>query len=172
MALQEQILSKNAGLVILNTYIPTLLERLQLITSNQFVTPTAQEKAVFCLQYLVTGLTDTEENFLSLNKILCGLPLTTPLQTSTITLTEAEQQLMESLLQAVMGYWPASGSSSTEGFRGNWLVRDGMLLENEARWELTVEKRAYDILLSKSPFSFSILKFPWMPKPLHVTWSY
>ena len=172
MALQEQILSKNAGLVILNTYIPALLERLELITSHQFVTPTAQEKAVFCLQYLVTGLTDTDEKFLTLNKIFCGLPLTTPLQISSITLTKAEQQLMESLFQAVIAHWPAIGSTSIEGFRGNWLVRDGMLLENEDRWELTVEKRAYDLLLNQSPFSFSILKFPWMPKPLHVTWSY
>lgn len=172
MALQEQILSKNAGLVILNGYIPTLLERLQLIASNQFVTPTAQEKAVFCLQYLATGLTNTDENLLVLNKILCGLSLTTSLQTSNITLTEAEQQLMESLFQAVIAHWHVIGSTSIEGFRGNWLVRDGMLLENEDCWELTVEKRAYDLLLNQSPFSFSILKSPWMPKPLHVTWSY
>ncbi|MVO08653.1 hypothetical protein GOQ30_05680 [Flavobacterium sp. TP390] len=172
MALVQVFPTKNAGIVILNNYIQMLFKRLQLTIEDQFVTPTAQEKAVFCLQYLATGLTDTEEIFLPLNKILCGLPLTTPLHNTAITLTDTEQQLMESLLQAVIGHWPAIGSTSIEGFRGNWLVRDGKLQENEECWELTVEKRAYDLLLNQSPFSFSILKFPWMPKPLHVTWSY
>lgn len=172
MALVQIFPIKNAGIVILNNYIQMLFKRLQLTTEDQFVTPTAQEKAVFCLQYLATGLTDTEEIFLPLNKILCGLPLTTPLHNTAITLTDTEQQLMESLLQAVIGHWPAIGSSTLDGFRGNWLVRDGKLKENEERWELTVEKRAYDLLLNQLPFSFSILKFPWMPKPLHVTWFY
>ncbi|MCO6162335.1 contractile injection system tape measure protein [Flavobacterium sp. NRK F7] len=172
MALVQIFPIKNAGIVILNNYIQMLFKRLQLTTEDQFVTPTAQEKAVFCLQYLATGLTDTEEIFLPLNKILCGLPLTTPLHNTAITLTDTEQQLIESLFQAVIGHWPAIGSTSIEGFRGNWLVRDGKLQENEERWEMTVEKRAYDLLLNQSPFSFSILKFPWMPKPLHVTWSY
>jgi hypothetical protein len=30
--------------------------------------------------------------------------------------------------------------------RGNFLVRDGLLSEEQDKWELTVEKRAYDIL--------------------------
>jgi hypothetical protein len=32
-----------------------------------------------------------------------------------------------------------------------WLVRDGILQEFEAHWELTVDKRAYDILINQAP---------------------
>lgn len=72
----------------------------------------------------------------------------------------------------MISYWPAIGNTSVNGFRGNWLVRDGLLTELEDKWELTVEKRAYDVLIHQSPFSFSIIKLPWMEKPLHVTWPY
>lgn len=51
-------------------------------------------------------------------------------------------------------------------------MRNGLLNETANRWTLTVEKKAYDLLIQKSPFSFSIIKFPWMEKPLHIDWPY
>ena len=89
-----------------------------------------------------------------------------------IEIGENDKNLIEELINAAISYWPEIGSCSIPGFRGNWLVRDGLLTEFEDRWELTVEKRPYDLLISHSPFSFSIIKYPWMPKPLHVNWPY
>ena len=89
-----------------------------------------------------------------------------------IDISQEHKTLIEGLIEAVIGYWPAIGDTSIEGFRGNWLVREGILREEEDRWTLTVEKKAYDILMLKSPFSFSIIKLPWMTKPLHVSWSF
>ncbi len=169
--LNQGIAVPNAGLVILNTYFMMLFERLNITENSTFITKEAQLDSVHYLQYLATGQERTEESLLILNKVLCGLAITTPTKEG-ITVSDPNKQLMESLLQSAIGYWSAIGDTSINGFRGNWLVREGILTENEDRWNLTVEKRAYDILLNKSPFSFSIIKRPWMDKPLHVNWSY
>ena len=104
-----------------------------------------------------------------LNKVLCGLPLTAAVEAG-IDLSLTEKELCEGLLIAVISHWSAIGTSSLEGFRGNWLVRDATLSEKTDNWDLIVEKRPYDLLLERSPFSYSIIKLPWMPKPLYVTW--
>lgn len=167
----ETIAIKNAGLVILNNYIEMLFERLHLTSNKQFTSAENQSKAVHYLQYLVTGLSNTEERYLPLNKLLCGLPITQTVPDG-ITISEEEKELIHGLIQAVIAHWSSIGQTSVEGFRGNWLVRDGLLQELEDRWELTVEKKPYDLLINKSPFSFSIIKYPWMEKPLHVSWPY
>lgn len=161
----------NAGLVMLNSYFKILFDRLGIIENNAFKTPDDQLNAVHYLQYIVTGLTTTEESLLVLNKVLCGISPNTPVKES-LDITDANKELIDGLIKAAIGYWSAIGDSTINGFRGNWLVREGMLREEEERWELTVEKRAYDILLNQSPFSFSIIKLPWMSKPLHVNWAY
>ncbi|WP_394759182.1 contractile injection system tape measure protein [Flavobacterium sp.] len=167
----EAIAIKNAGLVILNNYFDMLFERLHLTANKQFTSAENQSKAVHYLQYLVTGLSITEEAYLPLNKVLCGLPLTQTVPTG-ITISEAEKQLLDGMIKAVISHWSSIGESTVDGFSRNWLVRDGLLQEREDRWELTVEKRAYDVLLNRFPFSFSIIKFPWMEKPLHVIWGF
>ena len=162
---------KNAGIVLLNNYIEILMERLGLLEEKQFKDHTSQLNAVHYLQYVITGLTKTEEVLLPLNKVLCGLPIATPVMES-IIITEDQKKLINGLITAAISHWPNVGDTSILGFRGNWLVRDGLLIEKEDRWELTVEKRVYDLLIHKSPFSFSIIKYPWMQKPLHVIWPY
>jgi len=167
----ETTVIKNAGLVILNNYIEMLFERLHLTSNKQFSSTENQRKAVHYLQYLVSGLSNTEETTLPLNKVLCGLPITQTVPNG-ITISEEEKQILHGLINAVIGHWPSVGNTSIDGFRCNWLVRDGLLQELEDRWELTVEKKPYDLLIHKSPFSFSIIKYPWMEKPLHVIWAY
>lgn len=169
--LKEGIPVRNAGIVILNNYIPMLFERLHLVEDRNFTNVENQKKATQYLHYVVTGFTETEETYLPLNKVLCGLSLTDNIP-DTIEISDEEDRLIKGLLQAAISHWPEIGDSSVNGFRGNWLVRDGILVELTDKWELTVEKRAYDILINRSPFSFSIIKYPWMSKPLHVYWPY
>jgi hypothetical protein len=169
--MNQGIVIQNAGLVLLNSFFPMLFERLGLIQDGEFIDDYSQSDAVQYLQFLTTGNSVAEETFLSLNKILCGLPISSPLKTS-ISITRENSELIEGLIKAAIGHWPAIGDSSIEGFRGNWLVRDGILTKYQDQWELRVEKRAYDILINKAPFSFSIIMFPWMEKPIHVEWAY
>ncbi|KAA3625273.1 MAG: hypothetical protein DWQ02_22040 [Bacteroidetes bacterium] len=161
----------NAGLVLLNNFFQMLFERLGLLENAQFSSEDAQKDAVLYLQFLASGQSYAEEFFLPLNKVLCGLPVSAPVATE-ISISEADKELLEGLLSAAISHWTAIGESTIEGFRGNWLVRDGILREEENHFELIVEKRVYDILLNQSPFSFSIIKFPWMAKSLMVSWTY
>ena len=169
LAMGVPIKIQNAGLVILQDYYNPLKNRLGLIENNEFISDSAQRKAVHCLQFLATGRTNTDETHLMLNKLLCGLPLQATVE-SEIELSSEEQETCHSLLQAMIDYWGAIGSSSIGGFRGNWLVREGSLTEADDHWDLIIEKRAYDVLLQRSPFSYSIIKLPWMVKPIYVTW--
>jgi hypothetical protein len=170
-SIKEGIAIRNAGIVLLNDYIVMLFERLNLIQEKHFISLQDQKKAVQYLQYLVTGLTETNEDFLSLNKVLCGLSITENIPDK-IEISAENKLLIDGLIKAVVSHWSVIGDCSIDGFRGNWLVRDGILKELEDRWELVVDKRAYDILINKSPFAFSIIKYHWMSKPLHVNWPY
>jgi len=162
---------KNAGLVLINHYIPLLFERLNLTDDNKVFGPKKQAAAVHYLQFLATGQLETDEPDLALNKLLCGIPLHESVKNQ-IIISATDKDMMTQLLQAAIGYWPAIGLSSIDGFRGNWLIRDGLLSEQVDRWELFIEKRIYDILINQSPFSFSVIKYPWMTKPLYVQWPY
>ena len=166
--LKDSIFVQNAGLVLINHYIPILFERLGLVENKSFLSDKHLE-AVHYLQFVATGLMQTAEPELALNKVLCGIPLNQPIKDE-IFMTTDEIELIEHLITAMIGYWGAIGSSSIDGFRGNWLIRDGLLIEYEDKWELTIEKRAYDLLIHQSPFTFSIVKYPWMNKPLYVQW--
>jgi Contractile injection system tape measure protein len=162
----------NAGLVLLQGYLTMYLERLELLDKDdktKFKDLESQYKAVHCLQYLVTGMTDTEEHYLLLNKLLCNLPFTHPIP-RTYSLTDADKEIAHGLIEAMINYWPECGGNSIDGFRGNWLVRDGILKEQDDQWELIVSKRSYDIMLNRSPFSYSIIRLPWMLKPIYVSW--
>ncbi len=159
----------NAGLVLLNSYFNLLFSRLNFLTEGVFSSEEQQRQGVHYLQFLVSGAVATPEQYLMLNKVLCGLPLTAAVEAG-INLSPTEKELCEGLLSAMISYWSAIGTSSLDGFRGNWLVRDATLSEKADNWDLIVEKRPYDLLLQRSPFSYSIIKLPWMSKPLYVTW--
>ncbi len=169
--LAEGIAINNAGLVLANNYIVMMFDRLNLIKDGIFLSKNAQNKAVHYLQFLVNGIAENEEHYLVLNKIFVGLHPTSPV-TSGIQITADEKELIEGLITAIISHWSAIGDTSVDGFRGNWLIRDGIIREEVDRWTLDVEKRAYDILLNHSPFSFGIIKYPWLEKPIHVNWPY
>ncbi len=160
----------NAGLVLLQGFIVTYFKRLALVKDNAFVSEQARHNAVHHLQYLATGLAATEEQQLVLNKMLCGLSPSDPIELG-IELTAADKQIGDSLIEAAIQYWNAIGSSSIDGFRGNWLVRNGLLNQSDDRWDLVIEKRPFDLLLQSAPFSYSIINLPWMTNPLYVTWT-
>jgi hypothetical protein len=166
----KQFQVRNAGLVILQSYFAPLFEKLRLVTDHTFHNDDAREAATHYLHYLVTGHENSEDPDLLLNKLLCGIKVSQPIEYG-ITISDEKKRLIESLIESVINHWPAIGNCSVNGFRGNWLVRRGLLTEQEDRWELKVEHHGYDVLLHQSPFSFSVIHFTWMQKPLYVTWN-
>jgi hypothetical protein len=158
---------RNAGIVLCQSYIQILLERLDLVDQDQFVSPEARLSAVRYLRFLVTGQCDAQD--LSLDKVLCGLPLAVSVEQD-FTVSQGDAEMIQGLLESIVNYWPAIGASSIAGFRSNWLVREGILSETSECWNLIVGKRAYDVLLDSCPLPYSVVKLPWMSKPLHVEW--
>jgi contractile injection system tape measure protein/pentapeptide repeat protein len=159
----------NAGLVIAQVFFEPLFERLGLLNDGEFRSEAEKQKAVHFLQYLATGEKISNENDLILNKVLCGYPINEPVET-TIDFEESETELIDSLIKAMISNWPAIQYSSIAAVRETFLVRDGTLAEKEDRWELRIKRKTFDILVDQIPWSFSVISFKWMNKPIYVIW--
>ena len=160
----------NSGLILLHPYLPMLFERLDYLDETKNWLPEKAECAVLLLQKMVQPQGEIQEIDLPLNKLLCGLPLTEPASTD-FSPTDQELEMCNSLLTAIMQQWQPMQNSSIEAFREAWLQRFGKLAEQEEKWELVVEKKAYDVLLSSLPFSISLIKNRWMKKSIVVNWA-
>ncbi len=166
----NKIYIRNAGLVLLHPFLGTYFKRLGLLEDGKFVDDAAQHRAVLLLQYLVNGRTIAEEFELALNKILCGLPIeeAVPLE---FTLTEDEIAVSAEIFQVIFQRWEKMKNTSVEGFRASFIQREGALSRLEENWELRVEQRTYDMLLTTLPWAFGMIKNTWMTKILTVEWT-
>jgi len=128
-------------------------------------------KAVHLLHYLATGQERPEEPLLVLPKILCGLPLETPIPQD-LDLSEEEKLEANRLLEAIVRNWPVLKKTSPDGLRSGFLQRAGLLSWSESRvsWVLQVERLGQDLLLEKVPWSYSVVKLPWMGAMVGVEW--
>jgi hypothetical protein len=165
----ERLPLMNAGMVLAAPYIPRLFDTLGLLRDGRFADTPAAERGVHLLQFLVSGRAASPEYQLPLNKLLCGLPLNAPVPAG-IGTSEREQATIAGLLQAMIGNWGALGNTSVDGLRQAFLLRGGELLRGPEDWRLTVAPGPFDMLMERLPWSFSIVRYPWMAQPLHVTW--
>lgn len=159
----------NAGLILLHPFLGTYFTRLHLMDKGQFLTPDARARAVHLLQYLVRSSTSNPEHELVLNKILCNYPLHEPLPLE-IIITQEEIDMSLGLLEAAIQHSGKLSNSSVEGFRASFLQRDGIITETEQEWTLRIDQRGYDLLLQTLPWSFGMIRFQWMDKPMIVEW--
>lgn len=169
-AIPEHVYIRNAGLVLFAPYFPRLFSVLHLLdAAGQLTEAGNQVKAIFCMQYLATAEKEIPEYELFLNKLLSGYPADESFSPF-FDFEESEKQILLSLLNSVKHNWNQMKNTSIEGFRNSFLLREGVLEEKEDRWVLTVESRAYDLLLDTLPWSYSPVKFSWMSKPVYVKW--
>lgn len=170
LALGEQVYVRNAGMILLHPFIGTLFARANLTDKGVFTGEEQQVKAVRLLQYAVTGTEDDPEYDLVLNKLLAGLQPADVLSDVT-DLEVAQQELVTGMIHAVMMQWDKMKNTSLEGFRNAFLMREGYVFQTEDSWVLRVEQRGYDVILQTLPWSFGMIKFSWMTKPLIVEWN-
>jgi hypothetical protein len=169
--LEEVIFIHNSGLVLLNPgLIKYYFEKLTWIQNNDFRSELTRKKAILWLHYLTHGDHKIREYELSLVKVLCGL-LPHEIADVKLRLTKKERKEADEMLETVIENWTALKKVSNEGLRQSFLQREGRLTQDEAGWQLHVESKAYDILIDQLPWSYSIIKFPWMIKPLFTQWS-
>jgi len=104
-----------------------------------------------------------------MEKYLCGFDPVEPIERF-MPLTEAMKAESEQLLLAAIGHWDVLKNTSTDGLREAFLQRNGKLVPGDYE-RLIVEGSGIDILLEHLPWSFSLIKLPWMRKILYVDWS-
>jgi hypothetical protein len=166
---REGIYIKNAGSVILHPFLPRFFETLEVVNKNRLVQP---ERAIRLLHFLNTGQLIAPEYELVLSKVLCNVPLGTPVN-SDVELTATEQEEAVVLLKAVIRHWEALRNTSPDGLRGAFLLRPGKVsLRDNGDWLLQVESETCDILLNQLPWGISMIKLPWMDRMLWVEWQY
>jgi hypothetical protein len=159
----------NAGLVLLWPFLPRFFEATSLVCERSFVSSTAQARAVLLLHYLVTGVTETAEHLLLLDKLLCGYELAEPIARA-FELTETELKQANDLLLSVITHWKALKGTTIDGLRTAFLQREGRLEQKETGWRLTLERTGYDVLLDRLPWSVGVVVLPWMKQLLMVEW--
>ncbi len=172
-AWQEQgLFVEQAGLVLLGVYLPAFFAELNLTTAEgRFADEEAQCRALHLLHYLAAGREHPEEPALVLPKLLCGMALEEPAPPD-ISLSEEEKTECLHLLEAAVRNWPALKNTGAGGFRDGFLLRTGCLLHRPERraWLLRVERKGQDVLLERLPWTYGVVKLPWMEEMLEVEW--
>lgn len=164
----------NAGLVLTGPFLPRFFERLGMTERtdgrpDRWKSPEMAERAVHLLQWLVTGQSATPEPLLLVNKVLCGLDLASPVAPE-IEMTATEVEAGNQLLQAILTNWKDVSRSSVAALRETFLQREGRLEHDDDRYKLRVQRKTLDVLVDQIPWSFSVVRAPWMAEPLYVTW--
>jgi hypothetical protein len=159
----------NAGMVLAWPFLSRAWEVLELTQEGKFVDDAAAQRAAWLLQFAVDEQTAVPEYQLTLNKLLCGIPLQAPIVPG-IDIEDKERALIEELLAVMISHWKTIGNTSIQGLRTTFLQREGYLSHKEDGWHLHVPKRTFDMLLDKLPWSITTIRLPWMEKILWVEW--
>lgn len=162
----------NAGLCLLSAWFLRLLSMLDYLNEarKDIKDTKSRIRAIFLLQYL-TYQEEKEywETELVFNRLLVGLPMHIPLP-KRLELTAEEKQIADSLLSAVKAHWPKMNGTSMKGFLQSFVTRTGRLEEQDEKWVLTVDDKAFDILLDSVPWGFRQIRLPWLKKYIQVKW--
>lgn len=158
-----------AGVVILWPMLTTFFRNRGLLDQQAFKSAEHQLKALQLLNYLAAGHEELEPYEMALNKLLCGIPVNTPIILDE-PLSEEDKEEVTVLLKHVISAWSILKSTSPEGLRQAFLERNGDLSEKPEAWQLNVEKKGMDIIMNKLPWGFNLIKLPWMDKLLQVEW--
>lgn len=168
----DTLFISNAGLCLLATWLPRLLELLGYLDKDKkdFKDTASKIRTVFLLQYLTCSEEKKyRETELAFNRLLVSLPIYIPLPES-LALTDEEKQTAESMLAGVKANWQAMNGTSIKGFQESFIKRKGRLEQQEERWLLTVDNRTLDILLDSVPWGFKQIRLPWLKKYIQVVW--
>lgn len=165
----DEIRILNGGLIIIWPFLTQFFERLDLVKNGMFIDSAKKNRAIYLLQYLVYNQIDYPEYQLVLNKILVGMPMqdyVKPIE----NLSLDETDMANSLMNGLIANWEKVKNSSTEGIQETFFQREGILIFNQDYNKLIIPKKGVDVLVESIPWNLSLIKLPWMEKPLNVEW--
>lgn len=161
------VLVHDAGLVLLNPFLPHLFERTHVLAEGRIAAGN-EGRAGALLSYAVSGMA-TRERLSPLVLILCGLAPTAEVEAE--LLAPEDVRIAESMLAAMRQQWSIVHDSSIVALRGTFLQREGRLhIEATERFQLHVMRKTVDVLVDRLPWSFALIKHVWMPQALQVSW--
>lgn len=161
----------SAGLVLAHPFLSSLFAARGLLGEDGTrLSPFELPHAAALLHWLACGREAIFEFELGLIKPLLGLQPTDPLPVTQGLLDAEDREECHALLTAMVTHWPALRSTSVEGLQVSFLQRPGLLRPTDAGWQLQLESESFDLLLAQLPWSISIVKLPWMTKPIFTDW--
>jgi hypothetical protein len=160
---------QNAGLLLLHPFLVRLFVNCAILPENEKLIPAVNlSKAAALLHFLATGRDEVYEFELGFIKVLLGMEPGRPLAVSKGLLSNSQKEEAESLLLSVVEHWSSLKNTSKEGLRSSFIQRNGLLKPNEDGWKVYLDSASYDVLLNTIPWSYSIVKLPWMNKPIYA----
>ncbi|MCG8700555.1 MAG: hypothetical protein MI922_21045, partial [Bacteroidales bacterium] len=166
----NELYISNSGLVIIHPFLQSLFNEIGLLSGKDFKNRDSQVRAVHLLQFIANSGDKSPENELVFNKLMCGMPLDMPIEKE-IDLLDSEKEQAKIMLKSAIMHWKALKSTSIDGLRDGFFMRDGRLVKKPQGWFLTVEKKTIDILMNTLPWTISVIKFPWRKDMIHVEWN-
>lgn len=158
---------EHAGLILLHPFLKPFLTETGLLEADELTDP---ELAAHVLHFLATGQENPREYELAFEKFLCGIPFEEPIRQE-LPIPEAVKEEANNLLAAVVSYWTALRSDSTDLLRLEFLQREAkIILEEFQSIRLVFDRKAQDILLEKLPWNLGVVKVDWMKDLLFVEW--
>ncbi|WP_429639401.1 contractile injection system tape measure protein [Serratia sp. 509] len=159
----------NAGLLLLWPLLSQLFAQLGFCEEQQFISDSTRWQALYCLDWLVWGNLDSDEDRLILNQLLCGISLATPLPAPAY-LSEPQQQQIDRWLTAIGQQLHGWQALSLTDIRQLFLQRAGEISTEGALPQILVKSEPYDYLLRNWPWPMTLASFPWSEQPLTVVW--
>lgn len=166
----ETLPLESAGAVLLHPFLAGLFKAVGLLDKNgAFSSDDAASRAVLLIHFAAIGECEAAEPDLALAKLLCGLDIAS-LVPRAFEATELERSETDAMLRAAIAHWGALGDASPTALRETFLKRPGRLRREGEDWRLTIERLGVDVLIDRLPWAISLVKTPFMARPLKVDW--
>ncbi|WP_146154217.1 contractile injection system tape measure protein [Prevotella sp. oral taxon 376] len=166
----RRFFTATAGLVLLHPFIPSFLRKLNLLDErDRFASINDAVHAVHLLHFLASDEELHHSHKLSLEKLLCGLPVNFPIPRE-YEIEKEERQEVNNLLAAVCQHWKPLNNTSISGLQYSFIQRSGLLDFEEPYWTVRVKGSAIDILMNDLPWGCSTIMFPWIENMIWIDW--
>lgn len=174
----ESLIVSNAGIVLLNPFLPMLFRSLSLQDDeSEWISEEHHLAAIYLLNYLSTGALEADEDELYIGRILTAfdsdevIPQISEEQFFELIAKETLKNELEQLIQAVRDNWRPMRNCSWNGLRNDFLSRTGTIKNaGENDYELTIESGGLDVMLSYKDWSISMITYSWLEGIIYVKW--
>ena len=102
-------------------------------------------------------------------KFLCGIPIAKSINRE-VEIPKSLKLKAETLLRDVVSHWVALNNGSAALLRNEFLQRSGKLSFKNGKPKIIVERKVYDFLLDKLPWTVSLCKLPWVDSLIFTDW--